>query len=335
MACAAGVNNLIIYPRDGDLLKLRGAMGIAWPNKHQFAFTILDDTDWATVANVKPMYDLLATLGMRTTKSTWVFGGGENPLNQGMTCEDPAYREWLLNLQAQGFEIGLHNVAAGTSKRERIDQGLDIYRSLFGDENAVYSNHVGCLDNIYWGQYRVSAWRRKLYNLLTRGQHRYMSYGHKQKSHYFWGDLCQQYIRYVRNFVFNDLNALNVCPEMPYYDPKRPFVNFWFVSTDAGKVENFLNRFTRENIDQLVQQGGLCIAYVHFARGFVHDKQVHPRVRKSLEYIAAQNGWFAPVSTVLDFLRKEQTKEERTISTDRLSQLETRWLLNKMRYGPS
>ncbi|MFN8486155.1 MAG: hypothetical protein U0350_01105 [Caldilineaceae bacterium] len=308
---------------------------VTWPNGHKFALTIFDDTDWATVANVKPMYDLLTALGMRTTKSTWLFDESENPTNQGLTCEDPAYRAWLLHLQAQGFEIALHNIAAGTSKRSRIHQGLDTYRTLFECENAAYSNHVGCLDNIYWGQYRVSAWRRKLYNLLTQGQNQYMSFGHKRLSPYFWGDLCQHYIRYVRNFVFNELNALAICPEMPYHDPRRFFVNYWFISTDAGKVENFLKRFTKENIDQLVQQGGLCIAYVHFARGFVQDDQVHPRVRKSLEYIAAQNGWFAPVSTVLDFLRNGQTLAERTIRPERLRQLETHWLWNKVLYGPS
>jgi len=272
---------------------------------------------------------------MRTTKSIWVFADGENPTNKGMTCEEPAYREWLFNLQAQGFEIGLHNIAAGTSKRERISQGLETYRSLFGRENAVYTNHVGCLDNIYWGQYRVSSWRRKVYNALTRGQHRHISYGHKRKSQHFWGDLCQQHVRYARNFVFNELNALNICPEMPYHDPQRPFVNFWFVSTNAGKIGSFLNRFTQKNMDRLIQQGGLCIAYVHFGRGFVRDKQVCPQVRKSLESIAAQNGWFAPVSTVLDFLRKDQTRQERTINSERLSQLETRWLLNKMLHGPA
>ncbi len=122
---------------------------------------------------------------------------------------------------------------------------------------------------------------------------------------------------------------------MPYHDPQRPFVNFWFVSTNAGKVENFLDRFTKENIDRLVQQGGLCIAYVHFGRGFVRDNQVRPQVRKCLEYIAAQNGWFAPVSTVLDFLRQGQTREERTINAEQLRQLETRWLWNKLLYGPS
>ena len=46
-------------------------MSVTWPDGHEFAFTIFDDTDWATVANAKPIHDLLAALGMRTTKIYW------------------------------------------------------------------------------------------------------------------------------------------------------------------------------------------------------------------------------------------------------------------------
>jgi len=45
-------------------------MKIAWPNGKRFAFTIVDDTDWAAVERVKPVYDLLARLGLKTTKTT-------------------------------------------------------------------------------------------------------------------------------------------------------------------------------------------------------------------------------------------------------------------------
>ncbi len=310
-------------------------MKVAWPHGHRFAFTIFDDTDWANVANVKPIYDLLVSIGMRTTKSTWLFAGGENPSNIGMTCEDPSYLAWLYMLQEKGFEIGLHNVAAGTSTRERIQQGFELYQLLFKHKNIVHTNHFGCLENIYWGQYRLSGWSRVLYNMLTRDRNRRISLGHNPQTCYFWGDLCQQKVCYVRNFVLNELNALNICPELPYHNPKQPFVNYWFVSTDAGNLERFLSNLIPTKIDKLVEQGGLCILYVHFAAGYVCRNQVHPEVRKRLEYIAAQNGWFAPVSTVLDFLRKGQTRQERTITPERLNQLELRWLRNKILYGPS
>ncbi len=35
---------------------------------------------------------------------------------------------------------------------------------------------------------------------------------------------------YVRNFVFDEINTLAACPEMPYFDPAKPFVNAWFAS---------------------------------------------------------------------------------------------------------
>lgn len=42
-------------------------MNTSWPKGHQFAVTVVDDMDWATVEKVKPVYDLLATLGLKTT----------------------------------------------------------------------------------------------------------------------------------------------------------------------------------------------------------------------------------------------------------------------------
>ena len=42
---------------------------LAFPDGRQFAFTIMDDTDVATVANVGPIYRLLSDIGMRTTKT--------------------------------------------------------------------------------------------------------------------------------------------------------------------------------------------------------------------------------------------------------------------------
>ena len=50
---------------------------IAWPDDRRFAFTIFDDTDNATLANIVPVYDLLAELGFRTTKSVWLLDGAE------------------------------------------------------------------------------------------------------------------------------------------------------------------------------------------------------------------------------------------------------------------
>ena len=308
-------------------------MNISWPNGHKFAFTIFDDTDWATLEKVKPVYDILSSLGMRTTKSVWLFRGNGTPRNDGSTCEDKEYLEWLLSLQSMGFEIGLHCAAPSSSHREKTLQALDRFEELFGNQMIVHANHTGCLEAIYWGDIRLSSWRRLLYNIITRGQNRKIYRGHVKGDPLFWGDVCQKRINYVRNFVFDDLNILALCPEMPYHDPSKSYVNFWFLSSQGGNLKYFLKNFTLSNLDQLEAEGGLCIAYVHFAAHFAKGGKVDSAFLSRLEYIASKDVWFAPVGEVLDYLRNNMSRSERRISGSRLRQLEVRWLASKVFQG--
>ena len=310
-------------------------MRVQWPNGKRFAFSIFDDCDWASVERFKPVYDLLISLGMRATKSVWVTTSSEPGLNGGATCNDREYLEWVLDLQRQGFEIGLHNVAPGTSTRPQVHEGLTRFRQLFGDSMIAHANHVGCREGIYWGDARLSGWRRELYKLLTRdsrGEHR----GHVEGDPLFWGDLCRQHVRYVRNFVFPTLNTLAMCPMMPYHDSRRPWVNFWFAGTDGGSRRVFLENFTFEKIDELEREGGLCIAYVHFGAGFVRNGgDVDPDVRARMQYLASKPGWFPTVSEALDFLRSNADPHTRSIPPKALRRLETRWLMAKTLQGVS
>src|SRR6202040_3687090 len=54
-----------------------------FPGGKRFALTIIDDTDVATVENLKPIYDLLYESGMRTTKTVWPVGCAEGSKNFG------------------------------------------------------------------------------------------------------------------------------------------------------------------------------------------------------------------------------------------------------------
>ncbi|MBZ5606289.1 MAG: hypothetical protein LAO79_28695 [Acidobacteriia bacterium] len=301
---------------------------IRWPGNRPFAFTVIDDTDWATVQNVKPVYDLLADLGFRTTKTVWMFQS-ENGINPGETCEDAEYRSWVVALQNRGFEIALHNAAAGTSDRVRSLRALDGFRDLFGNDTAIHCNHTGCLENLYWGDTRLSGWRRGVYRSLTRGVRTEISRGHVAGDPLFWGDACRERVRYVRNFVFDQLNTLKMCPEMPYYDPAKPYVNLWFASADAGNLATFLRNFTYAAIDRLVSERGLCIVYSHFGGGFAPGGHLDREFANRMTYIAGKGGWFAPVSTVLDHLRGEAGADERIIAPAALASLESRWLQNR------
>lgn len=303
---------------------------IKWPNNKKFAFTICDDTDFATIKNIEPIYDFLFDLGMRTTKLVWVYRGNKNSLNIGETCEDIDYRHFLLNLQNKGFEISLHNVAASTSERKSIGKGLKQFKKIFGNFPKIHCNHTGCLDNIYWDKYRLTGWRRLLFKLVIP-KRSISSYGHIPGHEYFWGDLCREHITYVRNFTFDEINTLKLCPEMPYHDANKPYVNFWFAATNGSAPKYFKKNFTIPRIDRLIEDGGLCIVYSHFGANFMVDNKIDTHFRKIMEYIGYKEGWFVPVSDVLDYLRKGANREKRRITAVKLLTLELRWMFDK--YG--
>src|SRR5262249_9343799 len=154
-------------------------------------------------------------------------------------CEDKPYRDWVLGLQARGFEIGLHNVTFHTSTREETIRGFDRFREIFGHDPETHANHTGCEESIYWGSSRLTGLNRTAYKLLTRYRNQGTFQGDTDGSPLFWGDVCRDRVRYVRNFVFGDINTLKECPEMPYRDAARPYVPAWFASSEGPACDSF------------------------------------------------------------------------------------------------
>jgi len=303
---------------------------IEWPDGKQFAFTIFDDPDWDTVENVAAMYSFLGDIGLRTTKAVWPVRGNGEPKVGGATCEDEPYLKWVLNLKEQGFEIALHNATYHTSTREQTAHGLEAFRRLFGHDPYSMANHADCRENMYWGRARLSGRTQVVYDLLRliqNGRHDEFQ-GHIEASPLFWGDLCRDKIKYVRNFILGDLNTLKVCPMMPYHDPARPYVNYWFASSEGATVESFNAMLTEDNQDKLVREGGACIMYTHFAKGFVGDGKLNRRFKSLLERLSSMNGWFVPVHTLLDFIL--QVRGVASITQVERNDLERRWLWHKL-----
>jgi hypothetical protein len=307
---------------------------IQWPNGKRFAFTIFDDTDYATVQNIALVYEFLKELGFRTTKSVWPLSGKVPGRCEGATCEgEPEYKEWLLSLKKSGFEIGFHNATFHSSKREQTIQGLDRFQEMFGSEPLTMANHTGCKEGIYWGNYRLSGLNQFAYNVLN-GFLTFNAYrGHIEGDEFFWGDLCKERVRYVRNFVYEGLNTLKACPYMPYHDPRRPFVNYWFASSEGAEVHSFVKSLSTDNQDRLEDEEGACIMYTHLACGFVDSKtgRLHTEFRKKMERLALKGGWFVPVSTLLDYILDERGPH--VLTDSERSKLERKWLLHKMRVG--
>ena len=300
-----------------------------WPEGKKFAFTIFDDTDLQTVENTAPVYEFLYELGFRTTKSVWPIKGSQKPLVGGGTCDDPEYLAWALLLQRRGFEIGMHNATYHTSTKEETRRGMETFKAHFGTYPKCLANHYSNEESIYWGNYRLTGARKFIHNLLLRYRRDGLFRGHIEDSPLFWGDICKEKVHYVRNFVYGDVNTLKACPYMPYYDPLRPYVNAWFAGSEGGSLDSYLSMLSERNQDRLEIEGGPCIIYAHFAKGFFRDGKLDPRFKKLMERLSRKNGWFVPTGVLLDYLSCERGIHE--ITVQERAHLEWRWLLHKLR----
>jgi hypothetical protein len=276
-----------------------------FPDGKRFAFTVIDDTDVATVENVGPIYDLLERLGMRTTKTVWPFRCPDRSSSfaASETLEDTRYRSFALDLQRRGFEIASHGATMESSPRERTIRGFEEMRATFGEYPAVHANHANNRENLYWGSARVDdPIVRAIYRLAIRGRDFFD--GHREDSAYWWGDFARAHVRYVRNLTFDTLDVSRINPTMPYVDRSRPLVNSWFSAADAENCEEFNHLVRPEAQDALEANNGIAIVATHFGKGFVTDGRVDARTTSLLEALSARRGWFVPVGQLLNFLRE-------------------------------
>jgi hypothetical protein len=292
--CLAGV---VFYPP--------ARRSVVFPNGKAFAFSIIDDTDMTTLERSRPLYEVLYRNGLRTTKTVWVLASNDltHPPNAGHTLQDPEYREYILELQHRGFEIALHGVRGGSSMRQDIQRGLEEFRERLGHYPTIHVNHSLNRDNVYWG---ANRWSFPPFRWAYGSVRRREFGGEEPDSPYFWGDLLQEHIRYVNQFTYDDINLLDVNPSIPYRLPDKPYVNFWFPTTDGDSLERFEYLLRSENLDRLEREGGVCLVYTHLGAGsFNAGEAANPRFVARIQDLAARNGWFAPASEILEYLRTE------------------------------
>lgn len=304
-----------------------------FPHNKRFAFTIFDDADFASPENIGPVYRFLTGLGIRTTNSVWPLPAVAEGRIGGSSLHKRAYLDLILRLQSEGTEIGLHGVRNHHAPRELIEQGFARFRELLGQYPRVHANHSLNRENIYWGDARLNtASIRLAYNLATRFKRRQYFQGHIPTSPYFWGDICQQHISYVRNFIYDEINLARLNPTMPYHDPTRPYVNHWFSASNGHDVNTFCALVSEANQDRLEEERGICIVYTHFAQGFCHNGTLDHRFESLMRRLARKNGWFVPVSELLDHLRS--SRQSTIISKQEATMLERHWWLQTMRAAP-
>lgn len=301
-----------------------------YPHGKEYIFTIFDDTDVSTLGNIKPVYDLLCSLGMRTTKTVWPLRCEEpdSDFTGSATLEDNEYAKYIKKLADQGFEIAFHGATMESSPREKILEALMRFKEVVGYYPRSYACHGKNIDNLYWGNKRFHfGFHRCLYRFLEQSSRLYL--GDVMGSPYFWGDTCRTHIDYVRTFTYCDLNLLNICDSLPYFSPWMPYMNACFFSAEANNVEEFNALLSPKRVQKLIKEKGVCILTVHFGKGFVEKGKLNPRSRYILENIADTNGWFMPVAQVLDFLRSR--RKNIAIKKTQLFLLESKWFIHAFR----
>lgn len=299
-------------------------------NKH-FAFSILDDTDDSTLENIKPIYDKLREYGIRTTKTVWPLDcpEGSRLFFAAETLQDKAYLHFVHDLVDDGFELAFHGATMESSRRERTVRALEFLKKEFGNYPRLFCNHGQNRENLYWGYKRLQTKiLRQLFCLIQKSPLHYYA-GEREESEYFWGDLCKQHIKYVRNFAFRQPNMLKVNPTMPYTLPKTKYVNYWFSTADATNVHAFNRLLTYKRIDKLERDGGVCIISTHFGKGFVRDGILNSHTEHIFKYLIKKPGWFAPVSDILDYLLRNRSANSE-LGYYRRWRLECQFIIDKI-----
>ena len=299
---------------------------IQWPDGHAFAFTIVDDTDGATLQNIKPVYDYLYEKGILTTKTCWIYPVRDK-VYKGQCLQDADYAAYLKQMQARGFEIGFHNAGSGGFKREETLTALEEFKNCFGAYPAMHINHSNNVENLYWGKNRFSGPVRLIYAMK---QLKMQSLGTQPDSEYFWGDFAKAHIRYIRNRTFNGLNTLKEDYRLVYKETgKQQYANYFFSSSDGMRLAPFLKLLSKENVDRLVKEQGCAIVYTHFAYDFVDENGVlNADFKKAIDYLAAQNGWFVPATQLLDFVLADK---EYPPSKTYEAKMDLKWLWERIK----
>ncbi len=280
---------------------------LPYPSNAKFAFTILDDTDDTTVKNGRPVYNLLNGLGYRTTKTVWSFdtpSDNQGPYFEGETLTSAEYMEWIHKLFSQNFEIAFHNATMGSSPRQDTIRALDMLNNEFDQQIRLHCNHGQNRENLHWGVDRYHSYLiRKALSFATKKNSNYGFEGNNPHSPYFWSDIADRRLSYMRAFTYNKLNGAQIPPGRPYLDTSKQKNILFFNTSDAPDVFAFNKLVNPASIDKLHEQNGWCIISTHLGKGFFNDNTINAEFKNTMEYMASLPGWFVPVSQLLDFLR--------------------------------
>jgi len=301
-----------------------------WPHGKRAAFTIIDDTDDATLPYIADVYEHLISAGLRTSKTVWVYPVRDDQYFRGDSLSgNPEYLSFIQRLVSLGYEIGLHNVGSGDFTRDEIVVGVELFNTLIGYHPKVHVNHSYNKDNIYGGEKRFSF----PFDFIVKLMHRsYTGFeGELTASKYYWGDVHKRYIKYSRSYELDDINLLKLLP-FPYTDKRySDCCNAFYPSVFCANQDLFAHQVNEKNILRLIDEGGCAIIYTHL--GYYCERgDVDHRFIEAVDMLKKYSDdlWIAPVSEVLDHMA--HTKGVCEISRIRKFYVEMLSLWTRLKY---
>ncbi len=280
-----------------------------YPFGYSCAISLIDDTDLSTFSHMKAMYQYLSRKNIQCTRTVWPFktsklsGDYKCISNTGITLQDKNYVKFCKDLQLDGFEIAMHTASGGNSKRNETIDAYNYFMDCF--EHPPYTNimHGRNKENLYWGKSCVNnSIMQKAISVLEPQDFG----GHVKDSPYFWGDICKKHTLYVRQFETLQLNTSKFDQAMPYHDPKKPFVNWWF-SASYGEGIRFYQLLKKENISNLIKEQGASVIHLylrHYVQSNRNKHVVDKLFQNKIEELASyKNIWFTPVYKLLNRIR--------------------------------
>jgi hypothetical protein len=302
-----------------------------WPGNKDFAFTIIDDTDKATIDNIKPVYDFLYQNGLITTKTVWSFPTEDE--FKGDTLKDEEYKNFIKDLADKGYEVGFHGAGSGDFIRGDVLESFEDIKKLIGSYPKVHLNHAFNKNNLFWSYKRFTPLIGFLYKHIKKifKMEDVVSQGDVESSPFFWGDFAKEHVRYIRNRVFTGLDTISYDKYMPYKEKrKEKYSNYWFSSSDGIDLKTFLSLLSKENVDKLEYKRGCAIVYVHFAYGFTDEnKELNEEFKNRIRYLASKNGWFVPAGDILDYLASTREKDM-YLEGFRALALDVKWMAGRI-----
>lgn len=305
----------------------------------KFYFSIIDDTDDATLENIKPVYDFLYSKGILISKTVWVYPPLDEP-SSGDCLQRDEYAEYIKELKQRGYEIGLHNVGSADYDspytREKILAGLEFFEQRLGFKPTICVNHSYNPDSVYGGYKRfnplMAAVVKKLYKQYGR-----TFYGEVEGSEYFWGDKHKELFKYSRNHECGTLQTTRYDKYMPYVDPKRSkYANYWYSATFAPNPDVFNHVVNDKALKKLEKNGGCCVLFTHLGY-YYKDGKLNPGFVERIEKLAANPNCISmPVTQTLDAIAEARAaagKEKYpTISSLAKFRLEVLHLMTRIKY---